>query len=338
MKLGDIATRIHAELHGDPNIEIKGLATLEQADPSELSFFHNRKYLSQLRETKAAAVIVRASDLAGCGVPALIVNDPYFAYAEIANLFAYKPAEAGIHLSATIGASSEIASSVSIASSAVVGDYVKLAANVVIDPGVVIEDYVEIGENTHIKANAVIAHHVKIGANVIIHQNAVIGSDGFGNAMHQGRWHKVAQLGRVVIGDDVEIGANTTVDRGTLGDTVIENGVRLDNLIQIGHNVHIGAHTAIAACSGIAGSVTIGKYCMFGGGVGISGHLTITDGVILTARAEVSNDIKEKGVYSSGTALLPNVVWRKCVARLRKLDDSIRKLNRIAKKVEGDHE
>ncbi|PIQ43463.1 MAG: UDP-3-O-(3-hydroxymyristoyl)glucosamine N-acyltransferase [Gammaproteobacteria bacterium CG11_big_fil_rev_8_21_14_0_20_46_22] len=334
MNLGELAEKIQAKLIGDASLDVSRLATLREADNQAISFFHNQKYLAELSQTQAAAVIVREADVSSCPCASLVVKDPYFAYAQLAALFAYQPERTGIDRSASIGDACEIANSVFIGPNVVIGREVKLAAGVIIEAGAVIEDSADIGEGSHIKTNAVIAHHVKLGARVIVHQGAVIGSDGFGNAMHEGRWHKVPQIGSVIVGDDVEIGANTTIDRGTLGNTIIGHGVRLDNLIQIGHNVEIGDHTAIAACSAVAGSVKIGKYCLFGGAVGIAGHLSITDGVILTARAEVSNDIKEKGIYSSGTALLPNTAWRKCVARLRKLDESVRKLNRIAKKVE----
>lgn len=334
MKLQEIAAHIGAELEGDGNVDIDDVATLSDAKAGDVSVFHNKKYLHALKATQATAVILGKNDQSSCPVAKLIVDDPYYAYAELAALFEYTPECHGIHPTAVIGEDCDIDETVSIAANVVIGDHVKLAKGVTIAAGAVIDDYVSIGESSTIKARVTICHHVTIGNHVLVHPGAVIGCDGFGNAMHQGRWHKVAQLGSVIVADHVEIGANTTVDRGTIGDTVIEEGVRLDNQIQIAHNVKIGAHSAIAACSGVAGSTTIGKYCMIGGKAGISGHLSIADGVMLTANAQVSNSIKEKGLYSSGTGLFPNAVWRKSVARLRKLDHYIKKLQQLAKQSE----
>lgn len=334
MKLEEIAAHIGAQLLGDGNIDINNVATLNDATVDDISFFHNKKYLHQLKQTQAGAVILSQNDAEQCSAAKLIVDDPYFAYAKLAALFEYTPECHGKHSTAIVGECCDIDASASIAANVVIGDHVTIARGVSIAAGVVIADYVSIGEGSTILANVTLCHHVSIGQQVLIHPNAVIGSDGFGNAMYQGRWHKVAQLGSVTIGNDVEIGANTTIDRGTIGNTIIEDGVRLDNQIQIGHNVKIGAHTAIAACSGVAGSTVIGKYCMIGGKAGISGHLTITDGVILTANAQVSNSIKQKGLYSSGTGLFPNPVWRKNIARLRKLDHYIKKLQKLLKHTE----
>lgn len=332
MKLKEIASLIGAQLIGDGEIEIKNIATLSNAQSGGISFFHNKKYRNTLSQTKASAVILTEADVEFCSTVMLVVNDPYFALAKLAESFAYTTEFSGVHTSAIIGESCDIDSSVAIAANVVIGRHVKIAKDTKIATGVVIGDYVEIGENSTVLTNANICHHVIIGNKVLIHPGVIIGSDGFGNAFHEGRWHKVAQLGSVIIGDDVEIGANTTIDRGAVGNTIIDEGVRLDNQIQIGHNVKIGAHTAIAACSGIAGSVTIGKYCMIGGKAGISGHLSIVDGVILTANAQVTNSIKEKGLYSSGTGLFTNAMWRKSIARLRNLDDYIRKLQALIRK------
>jgi len=335
LKLVDLASQIQAELVGDGDVDILGIATLTDATKQHVSFFHNAKYLQDLKHTQAAAVIISQEHVDTCPVAALVVKDPYYAFAKLAENFVYHNQYAGVHPSAAVANTARLASSVTVAANAVIGEHVRLDEGVIIGPGVVIEDYAEVGRASEIKSNATIAHHVKIGERVIIHQNAVIGSDGFGNAMHEGRWHKVPQVGSVLIADDGESGANTTIDRGAINDTVIDTGARLDNLIQIGHNVKVGAHTAIAACSGIAGSTTIGKYCLLGGGVGVGGHIKIPDGTILTGSAQVANTIKEKGIYSSGDVIVPIEKWRKNLARLRNLDEILRKFSRKLKKLEA---
>lgn len=313
--LAEIAEHIGAELKGDASKKISGIAPLTSANDQQLTFLYtsSAKSAEQLAESHAGAVIVPSADLATNVLDQLVVKDPRLAFAKAAQLFDHKKAlHTGVHPSAVIAESSQIAPSV------------------VIGANVSIGHYCTIGENTIIKANATIADYVTIGKNCIIHEGAVIGSDGFGNANEQGKWVKIPQLGCVQIHDDVEIGANSTVDCGAMGDTIIHNGVRIDNLVQIAHNVEIGAHTAIAAQAGVAGSTKIGQYCLIAGQAAVNGHVEVTDKVVITGQGMITNSIKKPGVYSSGTGFMANTLWRKMVVRLRGLDD----LARIVKKLE----
>jgi UDP-3-O-[3-hydroxymyristoyl] glucosamine N-acyltransferase len=300
---------------------IKGVATIQNAGPGYIAFLMNPLYKKYLEDTKASAVILTEKESEDCPVNAIISRDPYYTYAKIAAYFDQKPlAKPGIHPSAVIGQNCQIDASVSIGPCCVIGDRVKLAANVVLGAGCVLSEEVEIGENSILDANVSIYHQVKIGRNVEISSGAVIGGDGFGLAKHKGVWQKIPQLGRVIIADDVEIGANCTIDRGAIEDTVIEKGVKLDNLVQVGHNVRIGESTAIAGCVGISGSTIIGKNCLVGGAAGFAGHLNIADDVIITGATEVTKSIREPGIYSSGIGgLVTNLEWRKNSARVHRL-------------------
>ena len=330
--LAEVAAHLQAEIQGDADIALSAVATLLTAVSGELSFIASQKYLTDLKNTSASAVIIAPALRHYWAGNALIVNDPYLAYAKAAALFK-EPTKitTGIHPSAIMGHRCQLDSDVSIGANVVLGDEVKLAAGVIVAANSVIGDQCNIGANSEIKSNVTLVKKVRLGEHCIIHSGAVLGCDGFGNANDNGYWHKIPQLGGVVIGDDVEIGANTTVDCGALGDTTIEKGVRIDNLVQIAHNVFIGAHTAIAACCGIAGSTKIGKYCMLGGQVGIAGHLTICDKVMLTGRTMVTHSISEPGVYSSGTGMLENSRWRKTMVHLRNLDKLVSKIRRLEK-------
>lgn len=313
--LAEIAEHIGADLKGDTNTRISGIAPLMSANEQQLTFLYKQgaEFVEQLAVSKAGAVIVTSEDLPTKVPNRLIVKDPRLAIAKAAQLFDYKKAlHKGIHPSAVIDPSSQLADSV------------------VIGANVSIGHCCSIGENTIIKANAVIADFVTIGMNCIIHEGAVVGSDGFGNANENGKWVKMPQLGRVHIHDDVEIGANSTVDCGAIGDTIIHEGVRIDNLVQIAHNVEIGAHSAIASQAGIAGSTKIGKYCMISGQSAVNGHVEVVDNVIITGQGMITNSINKAGVYSSGTGFMANSLWRKMVVRLRGLDD----VTRLVKKLE----
>jgi UDP-3-O-[3-hydroxymyristoyl] glucosamine N-acyltransferase len=257
-----------------------------------------------------------------CPTNALIVADPYVSYAKIALLLNPAPSfDSQIDPTAVIAASASIADAVYIGAHCVIGENVIIDSGSVIGPGCVIEQACCIGRNSRLVANVTLCTGVSIGERCLIHPGVVIGSDGFGVANDHGRWIKVPQLGKVRIGNDVEIGANTTIDRGALDDTVIEDGVKLDNLIQVAHNVKIGAHTVIAGCVGIAGSAEIGKHCAIGGGVGVLGHLQIADGVQVTAMSMVTKSIKAPGVYSSGVPLQTNRDWHKNAVRFKQLDE-----------------
>ncbi len=326
--LGDIAKRLQAQLRGDADKVINGVASLHSAQADELSFLSQAKFRDQLAQTNAGAVIMTPEDAADCPVNnCLLLADPYRGFVNVAKLFAYCETEtAGIHPSAIVGDAAEIDPSVTIGPYAVIGEGVKLAAGVRVGAHCIIGDYCELGDNTELKPRVTLAHHVIIGQRSLIHSGAVIGADGFGNLREGNGWGKIPQLGTVEIGNDVEIGANTTIDRGTLDNTIVANGVKLDNLIHLGHNVKIGENTAIAGCVGIAGSATIGKQCMIGGLTGINGHITIADGVIFTAMSMVTGNVSKPGIYSSGTGILPNRLWRKNAVRFRYLDETMRKL------------
>jgi UDP-3-O-[3-hydroxymyristoyl] glucosamine N-acyltransferase len=332
-ELAELAKTLNARLQGASGKEkINGIAPLDKAQPGQLSFLGNARYRRYLSTTQASAIILTAKDAASCSVAALIVDDSYVAYAKAAALFQDIPtAYEGIHPTAILGEGCQIAPDVSIGAHCVIGNHVKIGANSIIESGTILGDETIMGTDCHLWARVTLYYRVQIGNRVIIHSGAVIGADGFGLANEQGVWHKIPQLGRVLIGDDVEIGANTTIDRGALEDTVIEQGVKLDNLIQVAHNVHIGAHTAIAACTAIAGSVKIGKHCMIGGGATISGHLEITDNVGITGTATVAKSITEPGIYSSGTGLMPHREAIKCAVRYRQLDDIFKRLNQLEK-------
>ncbi len=329
--LAELTQNLGVTLSGDANCLITGVATIQNAQPGDIVFLMNPLYKKHLQKTKASAVILTESDAVDCPCAAVISRDPYFTYAQIAGFFEYHPKrQAGIHPTVIIGEGCEIDATVSIGAYTTIADGVKLAANVVIGNHCTIGELTEIGENTRLDAGVVTYHRTKIGSHVLLASGVVIGSEGFGIAKHKGAWHKVPQLGRVVIADDVEIGANTTVDRGAIEDTLIEKGVRIDNQVQIGHNVRIGEYTAIAGCVGIAGSTVIGKNCLVGGAAGIGGHLEIADDVMITGMSAISRTIREAGVYSSGVGgVVPNQEWRKTSARVQRLEQLMQRVKAL---------
>jgi UDP-3-O-[3-hydroxymyristoyl] glucosamine N-acyltransferase len=327
--LQEIAHLIDANLKGDPACSVSGIMSLQRALPGQISFLDNRRYLKYLAATQASAVILREECLKHAPSNALVVADPYLAFAKVAKLFERTSQDVReIHATAIIGENSRIHPSVSI------GPYVVIGANTCLDEGVVIGTACVIGENVVIGAHTRLASHVsvcadtRIGERVIIHNGTVIGSDGFGLAKENNKWIKIPQLGKVQIGHDVEIGANVSIDRGALDDTLIGNGVKLDNQIQIGHNVQIGENTAIAGCTGIAGSTHIGKNCMIGGGVCINGHIEIVDNVYITGMSSVVQSIYNSGVYSSTHSAQPHREWQKNSARFRQLDQLAKRLRK----------
>lgn len=331
--LAELAERGRAELRGDPETRITGVATLGAAGPGDVSFLANPRYRAMLAETRAAAVVVSADSADDCRCAALVSDNPYAAFARIAGMFDNHPGvEPGVHPSAFIHESAQVADDVSVGPNAVVEAGAFLDSGVILGAGSYVGHDSRIGAGTRIAPRATLLHGVSVGRRVLIHSGAVIGADGFGLANEDGRWIKVPQIGGVRLGDDCEVGANTTIDRGALEDTVLEEDVRLDNQIQIAHNVVIGAHTAMAGCSAVAGSAVIGRHCMVGGGVGILGHLVIADHVVITAMSLVTHSIREPGEYSSGTPLEPNRRWRKNAARLRQLDDIARRLRALERK------
>lgn len=330
--LQQIAEFLKAELKGDPSCSITGIGSLDKATSGQISFLKDSHYTKYLATTKASAVIVKPEHAMQDG-NFIVVDDPYLAYAKISILFDDAPkAIPSIHPTALIGEDCEIGSGVSIGPYCNIGRRVKIGENVQIAVGCVVGDETIIGEATKLCANVVLYHKVKVGKRGLLHSGAVVGSDGFGNANEKGVWHKIYQLGTVIIGNDVEIGANTTIDRGAIEDTIIEDGVKLDNQIQVGHNVHIGAHTAIAGCTGIAGSTKIGCYCMIGGGVGITGHIEITDGVIISGKSAIGKSITKPGMYASSIPAMPYRTWGRVLVRLAQLEDIVQRLNALEKK------
>jgi UDP-3-O-[3-hydroxymyristoyl] glucosamine N-acyltransferase len=345
VSLGELAVRFGCELRGDPDTRIERVATLANADAHSLTFLANPRYRSQLAATHAGAVVLNAASAADCRTAMLLCDNPYATYARIAGLLhPPPPLAAGVHPSAVVAAgarvdpSAEVGACATIAHGAVVGARVLVGAHCALDEGVILE------EDVRLIARVTLGRSVRIGARTVVQPGVVIGGDGFGFAPVSGGWVKVPQVGSVRIGADVEIGANTTIDRGAIDDTVIEEGVKLDNLIMIGHNVRIGAHTAIAGCTGVSGSTTIGKRCMIGGAVGFAGHLTIADDVVITGYSAVSHSIASAGVYSSTIPLEEVHTWRRLVARFKRsplLDARVRRLERAAgltSRQEQDHD
>lgn len=336
IKLGQLAEFLGATLRGAEDKEITGLATLQEAGPGQVSFLANPQYRKFLVDTQASALLLKPADVDSYAGDALLVPDPYLAYARISHLFDPKPkATAGVHPTAVIADDAQIDPAASIGAFAVVESGARIAAGVTVGAQCFIGARCEIGEGGWLAPRVTLYHDVRIGKRVVIQSGAVLGGEGFGFANEKGIWQKIAQIGGVLIGDDVEIGVNTAIDRGALADTRIGNGVKLDNQIQIAHNVQIGDHTAMAACVGISGSTKIGKHCMLAGGVGLVGHIDICDGVFITGMTMVTHSITEPGSYSSGTAMQPAGEWRKSAARIRKLDDMARRLQKLEKIVEG---
>ena len=321
--LGDLAERFGLQLQGDPATLIEGVCTLEPGMPGSLSFVSNPRYRPLLATTAASAVIVGGRDAVALVGAGLVAKDPYLAYARIAALFdRSREFEPGIHEAAVIDATADIGAGVHIGAGCVIGARSRIGAGSFLGPNCVIGRDATLGEGARFTAQVHVGDRVQIGKRCNAQPGVVVGSRGFGNARGPQGWEEVPQLGTVIVGDDVEIGANTCIDRGALDDTLIANGVRLDNLIQIAHNCHVGEHTAIAACTGIAGSTRIGARCMIGGAVGMSGHLVIGDDVAILVMAMVTKSLPLKGVYGSGIPVAAARDWRKQIARLRRLENT----------------
>lgn len=337
--LSELAHVAGVELHGDGECEISHVATLDEATAGAIAFLTNTKYRKYLGATRASAVILKPEFLAECPVNALVSENPHLAYARISrHIFPPPAVQAGRHPSAVIADSAKVDPSSWIGACAVVEEGAEIGARVSVGPGCVVERDAAIGDDSCLVANVTLCHGVTLGQRVIVHPGAVIGSDGFGLANNNGVWVKVPQLGSVMVGDDVEIGANTTVDRGALRDTVLQSGVKLDNQIQVAHNVQIGENTAVAACTGISGSTRIGNNCTIGGGVGITGHIEITDHTHISGQAMVTRSLNKPGYFSGGMPVAPNLEWRKTIAHLRRLDDIVRRLKALEKKQLSKHD
>jgi len=334
LSLGELAGRYGCELHGDPDSVVEHVATLGSAGEDSITFLANPAYRSHLETTRAGGVILAPADLDACKTAALVTPNPYVVYAHIAAEL--HPAAAllpGIHPAATVAPGANIPGSCEVAAGAVVEADVVVGERVYIGSNSVIGTGACLGDDTRVTAGVIIYPNVRIGRRCIFHGGVVIGSDGFGIAKDESNaWVKVPQVGSVVIGDDVEVGANTTIDRGAIDDTIIGEGVKLDNHIQIAHNVSIGAHTAIAALVGVSGSTTIGARCIIGGHTGFAGHINIVDDVVIMAGTAVMNSIKKPGLYGGVAATADEASrWRKNVARYRHLDEMARRLRKLEK-------
>ncbi len=335
--LREIAQHLGGELIGDPGLRIDRIGALANATPSTITFVANPRYRSHLADTQAGCVIVGPGlrDAAVARGAAIVTPDPYLSYARLTQWWVARRRIAdlpGIHPSAVVDPGARVAASATVGALALIEAGATLAEGVVIGPHCVIGRAAMVGADTRFAAGVTLGAGCSVGARGIVHSGVVIGSDGFGFAPTQGRWEKIEQLGAVRIGDDVEIGANTCIDRGALDDTVIEDGVKLDNLIQIGHNVHVGAHTAMAGCAGVAGSARIGSGCTVGGGAVILGHLSLADGVHISAASVVTRSIHKPGQYSGVFPIDDNASWEKNAATLRQLHALRDRLRALEKK------
>ena len=332
--LAQLAKKVEGRVKGDPDLRVEGLGTLESGTPNQIGFLANPKYQSQLASTTLGAVLVKDDELSLAVENAIIVKNPYLAFAALSHLFVptFQQWE-GVNVSCVISKDATIAENVIIAPNVVIDADAVIEDGCVIGAGCVIGRGVRIGRKCHIYPNVTLYHDVSIGTDCIIHSGVVIGADGFGFAPTKKGWEKINQLGSVEIGNRVEIGANTTIDRGAIENTKIGDGVKIDNQVQIAHNVVIGDNTAIAGCAAIAGSTKIGSFCTIAGGVGIVGHLKIADCVHITAMSLVSKSILKEGSYSSGTGLEPTDKWRRSAARLRRIDDMAKQISKLEQQV-----
>ena len=334
IRLADLAQQLDAELHGDGDIVITGVASMQSAQTCHITFMVNQKYREHLGLCQASAVVMTQDDLPFAKSAALVVKNPYLTYARMAQILDTTPQPAqNIAPSAVIDATAKLGNNVSIGANAVIESGVELGDNVIIGAGCFVGKNSKIGAGSRLWANVTIYHEIQIGQNCLIQSGTVVGADGFGYANDRGNWVKIPQIGRVIIGDRVEIGACTTIDRGALDDTVIGNGVIIDNQCQIAHNVVIGDNTAVAGGVIMAGSLKIGRYCMIGGASVINGHMEICDKVTVTGMGMVMRPITEPGVYSSGIPLQPNKVWRKTAALVMNIDDMSKRLKSLERKV-----
>lgn len=325
--LGEIVDRLGGKLSGKRSLIVSGIGSLAQAGVGDITFLSDLRYKSLLARTRASAVILSFDSALECRIPAIFCSDPYLYFAEVANILNPPiPAIAGRHPSAFIEPGARVSAKAQIGPQVSIGAGAKIGAGVILGAGCRIGRNVHVGAHTVLHPNVVIYDGCKVGRGGILHSGAVIGADGFGMARKRDRWLKIPQIGRVVIGNDVEIGANTTIDRGALDDTVIEDGVKLDNQIQVGHNVRIGAHTAIAGCVGIAGSASIGRNCTIGGGAIILGHLRIADDVHVSAGTLITKSIESPGTYTGAYPFADHVSWGRSAAALRSLGDLVQRV------------
>lgn len=334
IQLGKLAEAIGAELLGDPECEIEGLAPLHSAARGALSFLSSGKFSPQLSSTGASAVIMHPDQQDRFSGNRLLMEDPYLGYAKATSiLYPFACNQSGVDSTAVVDESATVADGGWVGPQCVVMADAEVGESVYIGPGSVIGEGCSVGRGSRLMANVTLMAGTVVGEECIIHPGAVLGSDGFGFANEKGHWVKIPQLGRVVVGDRVEIGANSTIDRGALEDTVIGDGVKIDNLVHIAHNVRIGEDSAMAAMVGIAGSTVVGAGCTFGGQAGIVGHLEIVAGTHCTARTLITRSIDKPGLYSSATPADPNRKWRRNIVQFRKLNESMQRLRALEKRV-----
>ena len=320
-RLSEIVQRFGGEVLGDSDVSISQVATLEAAGPGQISFYANSRYRKQLEQTRAEAVILDANASASTRRTRLVCRDPYAYFARVSALLNPPAAVvAGIHPLAVVHPTARVANSACVGPFVAIGAGTEVGDRTLVGPNCTLGDNVRIGSDCRLHSGVSIYHDCIVGDRVILHSGVIIGADGFGLAWDGGRWHKIPQIGRVLLGDDVEVGANTTIDRGALDDTVIEEGVKLDNQIQIGHNCRIGAHTAIAGCAGVAGSTRIGRYCRIGGSAMIGGHLEIADNVEVSGATGVSKSILKAGTYTSLFPMSLHRDWLRNASHIRHLD------------------
>jgi UDP-3-O-[3-hydroxymyristoyl] glucosamine N-acyltransferase len=332
LRLAELAVRFGCELQGDPDALIERVASLQEASPGSLAFLANPRYRRFLAGTRATAVVLDAGSAAECPVAALVARNPYATYARIAQLLhPAPPVVAGRHPSAVVAAGAQVDASAHVGALAHVAAGATIGPRAFVGPGSVVLAGAQVGADTRLVARVTLCEGVRIGERCLLHPGCVIGADGFGQAPDAGTYVKVPQLGSVVLGDDVEVGSNTTIDRGAIGDTLIGDGVKVDNQVQIGHNVRIGEHTVIAGCAGISGSTVIGRRCMIAGMVGVAGHLEICDDVAITGRTMVSSSIRQPGVYSSALHADEAKRFRRNAARFQQLDELARRVRRLEK-------
>ena len=334
VSIGELAVRFGCELRGDPSLTVERVATLSSADAHAVAFLANPRYRAQLAATRAGVVVLDAASAAACPAAALVCVNPHATFARICALLHPEPfGPSGIHPSAVVSPDARIDPGAHIGALSTIGAGTVVGPRAYIGPQCLLESGVLVAEDVRLVGRVTLCHGVQIGARTVVQPGAVIGGDGFGFAQEGGRWLKVPQTGTVRVGADVEIGSNTAVDRGAIEDTVIEEGVKLDNLIHIAHNVRIGAHSALAACVGVSGSTSIGRRCMIGGQVGIGGHLTICDEAVITGCTMVSHSITRPGVYSGGIPYEQAHLWRRLVARFKRIESLAERLRALERRV-----
>jgi UDP-3-O-[3-hydroxymyristoyl] glucosamine N-acyltransferase len=331
--LREVVSQLGGEVLGDAGVVVRRMASLAAAGPGDLSFMADAKYRNLLTTTGASAVVVSAPGLTS--LPCIVTPDPYVYFARVSALLnPPTPPGLGVHPAAVVDAATQVPASASIGAGCVIGAQVRLGENVVIGPGCVIGDYAALGDDCRLHANVTVYADCQLGRRCLVHSGVVIGADGFGYARDHDRWVKIPQVGRVLIGDDVEIGANTTIDRGALDDTLIGDGVKLDNLIMVAHNVQIGAHTAIAACAGIAGSAKIGRNCRIGGSTNIVGHLEIADGVTVTSCSMITKSLDKAGTYTGIMPFQTHDKWLRTAVNIRTLDKTLERIAQLEHEIE----